>query len=73
MSCSAAGHTPFLVPQRLALTAGARSHNDLTLGEPLHQGAKEVRIMRDKSVLLRTLVAASRAKPAGIGVARYGR
>jgi len=48
---------------------GAPQHDHLrALAQRVEVDAKEVRIMGSKSVLLRTLVAASGAKTAGFGV-----
>jgi site-specific DNA recombinase len=49
-------------------SGGYRRAHLRALAQRVEIDAKEVRIMGSKSVLLRTLVAASRAKTAGFGV-----
>ena len=49
-------------------TGGYRRDHLRALAQRVEVDAKEVRIMGSKSVLLRTLVAASSAKTAGFGV-----
>lgn len=52
-------------------TGGYRRDHLRALAQRVEVGAKEVRIMGSKSVLLRTLVTASGAKSAGFGVPSF--
>jgi site-specific DNA recombinase len=52
-------------------SGGYRRDHLRALAQRVEVDAKEVRIMGSKSVLLRTLVAASRAKTAGFGVPSF--
>src|SRR5215471_8859807 len=52
-------------------SGGYRRDHLRALAQRIEVDAKEVRIMGSKSILLRTLVAASRAKTAGFGVPNF--